>query len=144
MAEQQTWQVIGVVDRMDMDKATPRYLMISLDGLQLCLARKDGETFFPVAGPYEHDMIRRCAENILAGNRRAVTWPEAQMALAIGCATFFTLAARNTRLDADASGAAPDAPEAAPPAPDCTPPARAVPPTQESLFACTTCEGASR
>ncbi|MBS7545665.1 hypothetical protein [Ancylobacter oerskovii] len=88
------FQVIGELDGMQADRAAPRYLLMSQDGLSGALARREGDRFIPIAGPFSFDAIRRCAENVLSGNQRAVTWPQAQIAMAIGCGVFFTLYGR--------------------------------------------------
>ncbi|MFG1383229.1 hypothetical protein [Xanthobacter versatilis] len=50
-----------------------------------------------VHGPFDMETIRRCAENILAGNPRAITWPQAQVALALFTCSQFLLAERGLR-----------------------------------------------
>jgi len=55
-----------------------------------------------VHGPFDMETIRRCAENILAGNPRAITWPKAQVALALFTCSQFLLAERGLREQAGA------------------------------------------
>lgn len=141
------FQVLATVSREDVDRGPPFFLMVSTCVTQVVLARQDGdERFVPVNGPYSFDMIERAAAAVLAGNPRTLTAPATPRALALGYTAFLALYRRQIEeIDAGAlpPGPYPPAPagEDAPPARDCTHDARAVPPTQESLFACTSCGG---
>lgn len=141
-----SFYVLAEIERVDVDKAAPRYLMMSECHNHVAMARREGDRLIQVAGPYSLELIDRLAQNVLAGNSRASTWPEALNALALFVSAFVSLYRRDAlRSAAETSGAetAPiaPAPEPAPPACDCTPDARAVPPTHESLFTCTPCGG---
>lgn len=100
------FEVIGQFDGMQADKAAPRFLLMSADGLSGVMARREGDRFIPMEGPFSWDTIHKCAVNVLAGDQRAIDWKHTQAALAIGCATFFTLYGRGT-------GALPSTPEEA-------------------------------
>lgn len=134
------FRVLGEVARVDKDRAAPFYLLTSLDGNEAVLARRDGETFFPVTGPVSLDYLDRLASNVLGGNPRACTAPEALKQLALG---FSSLVLQLRRAGCDAANPTPDAmppaPGEAPHAPGCTH-AHAVP-THESGFTCTPCGG---
>lgn len=148
MADELKFQVLATVEREDVDRGPPFFLLVSTCTTQVVLARRDGEErFVPVNGPYSFDAIERAAAAVLAGNPRTLTAPATPRALALGYTAFIALYRRQLE-EIDAASAAlsglyPPSPagEEAPPALDCTPDARAVPPTQESLFACTTCGG---
>lgn len=141
MGEAPSFQVLGEVARMDKDRAVPFYVLTSLDGSEAALARKDGDAFFPVTGPVTLDYLDRLASNILSGDARACTAPEALKQLALG---FSSLVLQLRRAGCDAANpmpdAAPPAPGKTPHAPGCTPQAHAVP-TPESGFSCTPCGG---
>jgi len=151
MADTPNFRVIAQVGSVDMERSAPDLILLSLDGRQLCLARREGDQIVKLNGPYELDRLNALAGNVLAGDQRALTWPQTNRALALCVAAFFTLyqqALPPEAMAADAtSGAqAPSAPEPAPHAPGCTHPAHAVPPSQESLFGtqqftCTPCGG---
>ncbi|GLK72578.1 hypothetical protein KHC23_07650 [Ancylobacter dichloromethanicus] len=140
-----SFQVLGEVARVDKDRAAPFFLLTSLDGNEAVLARRDGDAFFPVTGPVTLEYLDRLATNVLAGNPRANTAPEALKQLALG---FASLVLQLRRAGCDAANPMPDAtppaPGEAPHAPGCTPHAHAVP-TQESGFqsgfTCTPCGG---
>ena len=135
------FQVLGEVARMDKDRAAPFFVLTSLDGTEVALARRDGEAFFPVTGPVTLDYLDRLASNVIAGNPRACTAPEALKQLALG---FAAIILNLRRAGLDAANPTPDvmppAPGEAPHAPGCTPQAHAVPP-HESGFSCTPCGG---
>jgi len=100
-----SFEVIGSVTEYGFI-GTGLRVAVTEDGRHVALVRAaEGASAATIMhGPFDMDVIRRCAENILAGHPRAVTWPQAPMALALGVASFFLLAERAARDQASSMG----------------------------------------
>ena len=123
-AETMPFEIIGTVAR-ETGVGPGLHVAVSEDGARVALVKAaEGAVGAQVIhGPFEIEAIRRLAENVLAGNPRAVTWPKAQMVLALFTCSQFLLAERALReaqQSADPSPAGKGAPSGGPSEP--TPP----------------------
>lgn len=78
------WLVLGAVDPHDVHKGVPRHIGLSKDRLHFALLVQVGQKWTVNAGPWSYETLLRCAENIAAGDQRAITWPDAQLCMAAG------------------------------------------------------------
>ena len=93
------YQVLGSFARYGQTQEAR--LAVSLDGTKIAvvLAEPGAETATPLSGPWDTDTVRRCAENVLTGHPRALTWSPALMCLAAYAAATFLFADRNARAE---------------------------------------------
>lgn len=126
------WEVIGSVPAND--GGPKRHVVLSKDGARFGLLFERYGTWNFKGGPWTYETMLRCAENIVAGDKRAITWPDAQLCLAAGYLAIICEAERRRSPqpascdDGDRTSPA-FAREAQPPAatsmpPDAPPPAR--------------------
>lgn len=78
------WEIVGEITPHDVANGTPRKVALSKDRLQFVVLIQIGLQWTIQAGPWSYETMLRCAENVVAGDPRAITWPDAQLCLSVG------------------------------------------------------------
>lgn len=82
MAEATTWQIVGTVPAFD--RGPVRHVALSQDGAQFALLLDGAGGWKIHSGPWSFGTLEACAERVVAGDARAITWSDAQLCLAAG------------------------------------------------------------
>ncbi len=118
-AAQGEWQIVGIVEASD--RGPKRHVAVSRDGTQFALLIDIYGKWSIKAGPWSFATFERCAEHIVSGDARAITWPDAQLCLAAGYVALTCEAARRSKTDQEISAEA--SPNAASGSAEMDPPA---------------------
>lgn len=111
-----------------LDRGPERYVALSADGTQIAVLHKAAGQWAFRAGPWTCATFISCAERVLCGDQRAITWPEAQLCLAAGALAMIGGAHQRAAAgQQDQPPASPGIGDAAAPPPDHSSPPVAAP-----------------
>lgn len=76
------WEIVGKVQAHD--RGPLRHVALSPDRLSYAVLIEIYGKWQIKAGPWTYETMLRCSENVVAGDQRAITWPDAQLCVSAG------------------------------------------------------------
>lgn len=101
IAEPEQWEVVGHIEPND--GGPRRHVALSADHARFAVLIDVLGKWSIKGGPWSYDTMQRCAEHIVAGDRRAITWPEGSLCMAAGYVALMCEAERRSKASPERS-----------------------------------------
>lgn len=102
------WDIVGTLPASD--GGPKRHVAVSLDEAQFVVLFERLGDWHIKAGPWTFDVLTRCAENVVAGDKRALTWPDATLCMAAGHCALLCIGKRRRLALTDTEASAAEVP----------------------------------